>query len=218
MAGLGRDRGQKSTIHPARHRRLVISMAKKADMAAGEGHNSGELTPAERKAVFMDHYRPIAAQLEKVREAQAEYKRLRKLAKADKIALWEIDYALKCAEIEDENILPDRIKREAEIAAWFALPVEFQPDMFGNFDREPGVDLARRLGRKAGATGEGSNPYDENSEMGRAWADEWAKEQNTAREALLSSMEKRNAEKRDEADELISGHDDPFADPEAEEA
>lgn len=34
------------------------------------GDNS-ELTPAERKALFFDHYRPIAAQLEKVREAKA---------------------------------------------------------------------------------------------------------------------------------------------------
>lgn len=177
-------------------------------MAEEIGHNS-ELTPAERKALFFDHYRPIAAQLEIVREAQAEYKRLRKLAKADKIALWEIDYALKCAEVEDENILPDRLKREAEIAAWFALPVDFQPDMFGSFDREPGVDLARRLGRKAGASGEGANPYDENSEMGRAWAEEWSKEQKIAREALQSAMEKRNAAK----DELIKGSDEDDADP-----
>lgn len=171
------------------------------------GHNS-ELTPDERKALFFDHYRPIAAQLEKVREAQAEYKRLRKLAKADKIALWEIDYALRCAEVEDENIIPDRIKREAEIAAWFALPVEYQPDMFGDFGREPGEDRARREGRKAGATGHGSNPYDENSVMGRAWADEWSKEQKKNQAAMLSSMEKRNAAAAADNDDGA----DPFAD------
>lgn len=169
------------------------------------GHNS-ELTPDERKALFFDHYRPIAAQLEKVRVEQAEYKRLRKLAKADKIGLWEIDYALKCAEVEDENIIPDRIKREAEIAAWFALPVEYQPDMFGSFDREPGEDRARREGRKAGTTGNGSNPYDEHSPMGRAWAEEWTAEQKKAQSALQTAMEKRNAE-------LIKASDDadPFA-------
>lgn len=168
-------------------------------MIAEAGHNS-ELTPEERKALFFDHYRPIAAQLEIVRAAQAEYKKLRKLAKADKIALWEIDYALKCAEVEDETILPDRIRREAEIAAWFALPVDFQPDMFGSFDREPGEDRARREGRAAGASGKGSNPYDENSPQGRAWAEEWRKEQKKNAEALVSVMEKRNAAAAHEAD------------------
>lgn len=184
------------------------------EAAAGTGHNS-ELTAEERKALFFDHYRPIAAQLEVVKSAQAEYKRLRKLAKADKIALWEIDYALKCAEVEDESIIPDRLKREAEIAAWFALPVEYQPDMFGDFQREPGEDRARREGRKAGATGEGSNPYDENSPLGRAWAEEWAAEQRKAQAALLTAMEKRNAAAK--ADELIKAGeaDEPFPDAEA---
>lgn len=170
------------------------------------GHNS-EMTSDERKALFMDHYLPIAAQRERVKVEQAEYKKLRKLAKADKIALWEIDYALRCADVDDENIIPDRIRREAEIAAWFALPVEFQPDMFGDFSREPGEDRARREGRKAGTTGVGGNPYDENSLMGRAWAEEWTAEQKKAQAALLSAMEKRN--------ELIKGGDDadPFTDP-----
>lgn len=168
------------------------------------GHNSG-LTAEERKALFFDHYRPIAAQLEKVRIAQAEYKRLRKLAKAENIALWEIDYALKCAEVEDENIIPEKIKRETEIAAWFALPVEYQPDMFGDFSREPSEDRARREGRKAGATGIGGNPYDENSDLGRAWAGEWDKEQTVARARLQAAMEKQN--------ELIKADEgeDPFA-------
>jgi hypothetical protein len=177
--------------------------------APESGHNSGgnELTPAERKALFMDHYRPIAAQLEIVSEAKAEYNRLRKLAKADKIKLADIDFALRCAEVDDGNIIVDDLRRQAEIAAWFALPVEFQPDMFGDFNREPSDDRARREGRKAGATGVGSNPYDENSEPGKAWAEAWSAEQKIAREALVVAMTKRN--------ELIKGADsdgDPFAD------
>lgn len=163
------------------------------------GHNS-ELTPEQRKALFFDHYRPIAAQLELVREAQAAYKKLRKEAKAEGIALWEVDYALKCAEVDDDTIIPSRIRREAEIASWFALPVDFQPDMFGDFSREPGEDRARREGRAAGASGKGSNPYDEHSPLGRAWAEEWTKEQETAREALKVAMEKRNTELNEEPD------------------
>lgn len=175
---------------------------------APAGHNSGE--GEDRKILFFDHYRPIAAQLEKVRAEQAEYKRLRKIAKAANIALWEIDYALRCAEVEDETIIPNRIKRETEIAAWFALPVDFQPDMFGDFSREHGEDRARREGRKAGLSGVGGNPYDEHTPLGLAWADEWAKEQAKARASMQAAMDKANAEQA----ELIKGSgDDPLADP-----
>ena len=38
---------------------------------------------------------------------------------------------------------------------------------------------------------------DENSEPGKAWAEEWSAEQKIAQEALLSSMTKRNATKAD---------------------
>ena len=92
---------------------------------------SGSLTPAEWKALKFDHFHKIAAQKAKVEAEQTEYKRLRKLAKADQIILSDIDFMLKCAEIEDETILTDRIKREAEIAAWyihafFACAVSFK--------------------------------------------------------------------------------------------
>lgn len=179
-----------------------------ANDAPAAGHNSSEMTAEERKALFFDHYRPIAAQLEVVREAQAAYKKLRKNAKAEGIALWEIDYALKCAEVDDETIIPSRIKRETEIAAWFALPVDFQPDMFGDFSREPSEERARREGAKAGATGYGSNPHDENSVPGKAWAEAFAFEQTKHREAMQARMERQNS--------LIKGapsSDDPFEEP-----
>jgi hypothetical protein len=182
------------------------------------GHNS-ELTPAEWKALKMHHFRAIQAQKDKVEEQQAEYKRLRKLAKADQIILSDIDFMMKCADVEDETIVTERIKREAEIASWFALPIEFQPDMFGDHAREPGEDLAGRRGKAAGASGVGSNPYDENSKEGRAWAEAWSNEQAIARDALQSAMEKVNAASTD-GDELIQGADagDPFADDHLEAA
>lgn len=203
---------KKSAVNTSDEYDPYMSRGVSEEQAAEAKAKNSELTPAERKALFMDHYRPIAAQLEIVNEAKAEYNRLRKLAKADKIKLADIDFALRCAEVDDPDIIVDDLRRQAEIAAWFALPIEYQSDMFGNFSREPSEDRARREGRAAGASGIGSNPYDENSAPGRAWAEEWASEQKTAREALLAAMEKRNAAK----DELIHGSerdgDDPFAD------
>lgn len=178
------------------------------------GHNSGELTPAEAKALKYHHFHAISAQKAKVEEQQAEYKRLRKLAKADTIVLSDIDFMMKCAEIDDPSILTDRAKREVEIMQWFALPVQFQPDLFGQDNREPAVDRASREGEAAGFAAKAAEPpYDVSSEQGQAWMAGWHKAQEQARADLLSAMTKRNSIK----DELIHGeaHEDPFdaADP-----
>ena len=156
------------------------------------GHNS-ELTPEERKALMMDHYRNIGEAKEKLEEARAEYNKRRKLAKSEKVKLADIDFMFRCADMEDGQIIIDNLRRQAEMASWFALPVAFQPDMFGDFSREPGEDRARREGQAAGATGEGSNPYDEHSSLGKVWADEWSKEQKIAQTSMQTIMEKRNA-------------------------
>lgn len=173
---------------------------------ADAGHNS-DLTPAEWKALKFDHFHKIAAQKAKLEAEQTEYKRLRKLAKADQIILSDIDFMLKCAEIEDETILTDRIKREAEIAAWFALPIQFQSDMF-DVGLEPLEDRAAREGEAAGYRGkEPTPPYDASSKAGQAWLKSWH-DGNERRMADLATALEKKAVSSDE-DELISGAD-PF--------
>lgn len=175
------------------------------------GHNS-DLSPGELKALKFHHFHAINAQAEKVAEQQAEYKRLRKLAKADGIVLSDIDFMMKCADVEDETILTDKAKREAEIMAWFALPVTFQPDLFGANEREPAEDRAFREGEAAGFAGKDAAPtYDAASPQGQAWMRGWHQAQEQMRADLASAMEKRNAAKG--GDELIQGGDDgdPFA-------
>lgn len=179
-----------------------------------EGHNGGnELSPDERKSLMFHHYQKVVDQKAKVDLEREEYKRLRKLAKADGVTLADLDFMIRCAEVDDPEIVPDEIKRRAEIAAWFALPVDFQPDMFGDFKREPAEDRARREGRAAGASGKGDNPYDENSPTGRAWAEEWSKEQAKARDALKAAMEKKNAAAAEVADEEGDGTEVDPSDP-----
>lgn len=170
---------------------------------------NSELTPAEAKALRFHHYGAIAAQQAKVAEQQAEYKRLRKLAKADGIILSDIDFMMRCAEIEDSDIISDRLKREIEIASWFALPVQFQADLFGNDNREPAEDRAAREGAAAGYAGKDpAPPYDATSAQGQAWMRGWHSAQEQLRADLQSAMEKRNMAR----DELIAG-EDPFLAP-----
>jgi hypothetical protein len=180
-------------------------------MAEAAGHNS-ELTPAEWKALKFDHYHKIAAQKAKVEAEQTEYKRLRKLAKADQIVLSDIDFMLKCAELEDETILTDRLKREAEIASWFALPIQFQADMF-DVGLEPLEDRAAREGEAAGYRGKDPTPpYDAASAAGQAWLKAWHVGNERRMADLATALEKK-AVPADGGDELISGQsdeEDPF--------
>lgn len=185
-----------------------------SDQTTGTGHNGGgELTPEERKSLMFHHYRKVMEQKAIVDAAREIYKTLRKDAKADGVTLADLDFMIRCAEIEDDGIVPDELKRRAEIAAWFALPVHFQSDMFGSFEREPAVDRARREGAAAGASGKGSNPYDENTKQGKAWATAWSDEQAKARDALAAAMEKKNAAKREDAPASEDGNEVDENDP-----
>lgn len=191
-------------------------MAKKADAAAGEGHNSGELTAAESRALMFHHFNLIEAQKLKVKAEQDALKKLRKTAKADGLVMADLDFMARCADLEDPNIAPDELRRRAEIASWFALPVNFQPDMFT--DRMPLEDRAYEEGVAAGLQGKNPEaPYDAASTAGQRWLQGWHEGQRQMRDDLEAAMSKRNAEKPANGDELISGHDadDPFEDAEA---
>ncbi|MDR7035245.1 hypothetical protein [Mesorhizobium sp. BE184] len=187
-------------------------MAKKAaqtDNAAPTGHNSGELTPAESRALMFHHFNLIEAQKAVVKAAQDDLKKLKKTAKADGLVMADLDYMARCAELEDPTIVPEEMRRRAEIASWFALPVNFQPDMFT--DRMPLDERAYEEGVAAGLQGKDPTaPYDASSSAGQRWLEGWHEGQRQMRDDLEAAMTKRNAAK---GDELIAGHDadDPFA-------
>ena len=178
------------------------------DQPADVGHNSGELTPAEGRALMFHHFRLIEAQKVVVKAAQDDLKKLRKTAKADGLVMADLDFMARCADLEDPTIAPAELKRRAEIASWFALPVNFQPDMFT--DRMPLDDRAYEEGIAAGLQGKDPvAPYDQASGTGQKWLQGWHEGQRQMRDDLLAAMEKRNAAK----DELIKGpegDDNPF--------
>ena len=93
------------------------------------------------QGVFMDHYRKIAEQKEVVDAAKKAYSKLRKEAKADGIKLADMDFAMKCAEIEDGSIIVHDLARRAQIAGWFNLPINTQGQLFpDDYDPEPNED------------------------------------------------------------------------------
>lgn len=181
-------------------------------MHATIGDNSKELTPAEAKALYMHHFGEILKQTERCKAENALRLKLRKEAKADGIVLADIDFGLRCAQIEDPQIIVNEQKRRAEIGRYFALPIGAQSEF--DFDREPAVDRARREGERAGYENGNfdTNPYDENSEQGRAWADGWKEAQAEMVQALKSAMEKKQADRAKKASDLAAadtGENDP---------
>lgn len=183
---------------------------------AGEGHNS-KLTPEEWKALKFAHYHACQAAQEAVAAAAAERSRVRKLAKADGVILSDIDFMMRCAEVDDAKIVAEQLKREVEIASWFALPVTFQADLFEEDKREPAVDRAAREGSAAGFAGKDArSPYGPGSQQDQAWMEAWHHSQKVMRDGLQSAMEKKNleknpAEQKKQAEERIAPKENPFA-------
>lgn len=181
------------------------------DPAPAAGHNS-ELTEAETKALFFDHYNKIAAQLETVKAAQAEYKKLRKTCKADGIVLADMDFALRCAEVDDAKIIPDELRRRTQIATWFNLPLLFQPDLFE--DRAPADERIESDGYTAGMKGkDAKSGYGSGSHEDKLWLAGWERGQAEMRESLKSGMEKLNAKRAAKAEPDQSKPADKTKDP-----
>lgn len=152
------------------------------------GHNS-ELTDDERKVLFMSHYRNIAAQEAKVTEQKKALSKPRKLAKADGIVLRDMDFALRCAEVDDDTIIPDELKRQLDIAEWFGLPIGSQRDLFQI--QETAEQAATKAGEVAGLKGEdGTSPHANGSQEDQWWLNGWERGQKTMRENLETAMKK----------------------------
>jgi ribosome modulation factor len=188
--------------------------AQAPEMQAQTGHNSGELTPAEKSALRMHHIRQLLGIADRLKPIMEERKKARALAKADGFKLSEIDAGLRLATMDDQNIFVEEIKELIEIAKAFnALPPGEQGDLFP--DRRPVEERAFDEGKVAGLAGKDPDPlYDASSDMGQAWMKGWHEGQRIMREDLLSAMEKKNAQK----DELIKGSEDPGFDEEQDEA
>jgi ribosome modulation factor len=187
-------------------------------MHAKIGDNSHELTPAETKALFMHHFDKVLKQTEICKAENAIRQKLRKEAKADGIILSDIDFGLRCAQIEDPQIIIDEQKRRAEIGRFFALPIGAQTDM--DFDRMPAIDRARELGEAAGYASKNTDtvPYDENSDQGRAWLEGWKTGNMRLAEDFETAHQKKSASRNDADTAADDGENDPDNDDEPDEA
>lgn len=171
----------------------------------GIGHNHKlELTASERKSLFMSHFRKIQAQQARMKVEAEELKRLRRLAKTDNIPLSEIDFALRCSEVDDPSIIPYEIARHIEIATFFALPVGAQTDF--DFEREPAIDRAKREGAAAFYAGGPREPSNHapDSRAGQAYIKAYDAAQAQEQADLASAIQKTSAMRDMQAEQETS--------------
>lgn len=160
----------------------------------GIGHNQKiELSASEKRSLFMGHFRKIQAQQAKLKIEQDEMKRLRSLAKTDQIPLADIDFALRCAKVDDAAIIPAEITRRIEIASFFALPVGVQVEM--DFAREKDTERAKREGAAAYLAGGPREPtqYAPDSRAGQAFIKAWDAAEAADQADYASAIQKTSA-------------------------
>lgn len=179
------------------------------------GHNSGDLTEAEEKALFFHHVRKDIGHLASIKEAQDARKPDRKLAQADGFALADIDYAVKAMSAEDKATVTDRFGMMGKVLFWLGLAQGHQPDLF--VDRAPALERIENEGeRKGWIAAERVSPYAKGSDEDAAWHRGYDRAQDLMAKNLETAMTKRNAASKDEI--IKAGDSEPFPVEESEAA
>lgn len=154
------------------------------------GHNSLELTEAERKALLLDGLARLEDLIEVKDEAVSNVRTARKKLVAHGFKPKVIDFALRLRKADDEDIIEQR-RAEIEVARFLNHPVGTQPELPLNMeDRTPDVDKAKALGEIAGAEGQTRQPpYATGTAQEQAWLAGWSDGQAT----LASAFKKLEA-------------------------
>lgn len=165
------------------------------------GHNSG-IDP-EREKLFYLHLRRYRKTLAAKKEADAAMRNCGKAVRADlgEFGLDELkDYETAQTPEGQEKL---KLKSEGILRALHlaGMPIGTQIDLFS--DLAPLDERAARAGREAGMRGDTlSNPYNEGSAEGRAFAEAW----HAGQQAIFAIEKLKEAEAG--GDELIKGEEE----------
>lgn len=185
---------------------MARSSASASNETAGVGHNAGDLAAKDREVLFFVDLRAYNKALAAKKAADAEMKRVGKVIKADlgDHGLVSIKTFLKAQTEEGAEELRAEAEAKAQAMAYAGSPSGYQFDLLE--DRTPLIERAAIEGRKAGLMGDTlSNPYNEGSAEGQAYAEAW----HAGQKDLFAGIRAKEEAER-EAAELIEGpgHDD----------
>lgn len=155
--------------------------AKPEQAAPVLGHNSGDtpgLSEDQRIALTFVHKRAYENALAAKKKADAEFKNVAKLARAElgSDAIDDIKDMIAMETEEGELAIKAAIERQLRVARWMGLPYGAQAGLFDNIDRTPAVEKAYANGKRDGLAGASqNNPHDpsvpQHGEYLRGWQD-----------------------------------------------
>lgn len=175
------------------------------------GHNSDS---AKEKGIFFNHLNTIVAAKERLDEVASDYKKLRKVAKADGIKLEDMDFAMKALSMDDDSIIADNLRRQMNIARWLDMPIGHQTN-FADVDRRDGEEKAFNEGEVAGLRNLDSSDHDYKDNLEQQWLKGWHKGRERL-QAVSKAEEEEGAVilERGAGPDADDADDDPFADDE----
>jgi hypothetical protein len=175
------------------------------------GHNSGDMSEADRKVLFFINRQAYLKAMEAKKLADAAVKNVGKQIKSDlgPNGLIQIKEYERARTPEGEAAIKAEMEAKRQSWRWAGMPVDTQADMFT--DLAPLDERAFEEGETAGLEGETyANPYDENSHHGKQFEAGWK----AGQAKLFEGIKKKEVDAKAEANELIKG-ESPFADDEA---
>lgn len=140
------------------------------------GHNKEPLTDEQQAALGFQHKKAYEAALAVKKTADASFKNVCKLAKAEMgdDAVDTIKDMIAAETEEGEAKLKARIERALKAARWMAVPLGAQSELFAEPDRMPAVDRARAEGKRDGMAGKTlKSPYDQTLPQNEAYHEGW---------------------------------------------
>lgn len=129
------------------------------EQSPGPGHNLEQLTDDQRHALTAQHATKYEAGLKAKKAADADFKNVCKVARADlgDTAIDDIKDLIAGSTPEGEKALKARLQAEEErqqrIARWLGLTAGTQSSMFDEEDRTPSSDRAFADGKRIGLAG-----------------------------------------------------------------
>ena len=143
---------------------------KKPNPKVVEGTNI--LTEDQKAALFHNHLAKYQQHLGLKKKADADFKNVCKMIKAEGTTLVDINTAIKLSGEEGEAVVKAEIADTIRVARWMGHSVGYQMEMFP--DRRPATDRAYDDGKVAGLAGQVKKPpFDANLPQCARWSDGW---------------------------------------------
>lgn len=134
------------------------------------GDNSGEMSPEERRTLFLKHRTTYEAAQKKIERAKAERKKLVGVIKADGFTVAQVETALRLQTPKGEKAARKEIADALQAALWVGCDLAGQMDLFKTAAFNDATDRAYDEGQQASMENKPAKPpYDPDTPNYRNW-------------------------------------------------